>query len=156
MRNRLGRRRRGRLFRKEEPARVGVVIEQLRVAAPPDGRFELRLGFLLAEVFIEQVFEYSIRQGMVGAGFERPAVRNSSFRRRMSASANARPAAVISTSPSSSLANPNSTAPSTTGNKSSISNDRAAASRYISSRPLWSASISSRPAIAPRRACGSI
>ena len=37
------------------------MIEQLRIAAPVDGCFELRLGFFLGEVLVQQIFENAIQ-----------------------------------------------------------------------------------------------
>jgi hypothetical protein len=125
------------------------VIEQLRVPAPSDGRFELRLGFLLAEVFIEQVFEDAIRQCMVGARFQRAgdlADERDVFQR----------GGAEQFFPPQDVGLGKRAARRRDFDVAFFSNDRAAASRYISSRPLWPASISSRPATAPRRACGSI
>ena len=57
---------RGGLLGKEELLRVGIVVEQFRVAAPVDRRFELRLGFLFAEVLVQQVLEELVGQRVVG------------------------------------------------------------------------------------------
>src|SRR3984885_13152844 len=61
----------GGFLGQKEAAGRRVMVEQLGVAAPADGRLELRLGFFLAEVFVEQVFEERVRQAVVGLGLER-------------------------------------------------------------------------------------
>src|SRR3984893_10722470 len=50
-----------------------VVVEDLGVATPVDGRVELGLGLLLAEVLVEDVEEEIVGQGAVGLGAQRVA-----------------------------------------------------------------------------------
>ena len=42
--------------------RVRIVIEQLSVASPFDGGFQLALGFFFGEVFVQQVVEKLVGQ----------------------------------------------------------------------------------------------
>ena len=49
---------------------VGIVLEEFGVAAPTDGGFKLALGFLFAEVLVEQIVEELLGGGVVLLGFE--------------------------------------------------------------------------------------
>src|SRR5215475_10692857 len=59
-----------RLRGQEELPLLGVVVEQLGVAAPIDGGVELADGFLFAEVFVEDVVKELVGDGVGALGGE--------------------------------------------------------------------------------------
>src|SRR5467141_421268 len=56
---------------KGQLAGCGVVIENLGVAPPLNGGFQLAAGLVFAEMFVEEVAEKFIVEGAIGFGFER-------------------------------------------------------------------------------------
>src|SRR5271156_3454019 len=52
-------------------ARGGIVVKDLRVAAPLNRSFELAAGFVLAVMLVEEIAEKFIRERAIGFGFQR-------------------------------------------------------------------------------------
>ena len=57
-------------FRQNEATASGVEVEELGVAAPVDGGFELALCLFFAELLVEQVEEEVLGDGVVALGIE--------------------------------------------------------------------------------------
>ena len=57
-------------FGEGEAAAAGVEVEEFGVAAPVDGGFDLALGLVGGELFVEHVEEEFFGNGVVGFGFE--------------------------------------------------------------------------------------
>jgi hypothetical protein len=55
-----------------EPAPRIVPVEQLRIAAPVDGRFQLPRAFVFAELLVQHVQEKLLRNGMIALVRQRP------------------------------------------------------------------------------------
>src|SRR5580693_4546966 len=68
------------IFTMEQPAGLGIVIEDLGVASPVQRGLKLALDFIRAEVFVEDVAEKLLANGMIALGvqrvFDQPQYRN--------------------------------------------------------------------------------
>src|ERR1035438_468589 len=53
-----------------QAVRFAIEVENLSVAAPVHGSFELPLHFILAEVLVEDIVEKFFRNGMIGLGVQ--------------------------------------------------------------------------------------
>jgi len=54
----------------EQPAGLGIVIEDLGVASPVQRRLELPLDFIRAEVLVEDVAEKLLTDGVIALGVQ--------------------------------------------------------------------------------------
>src|SRR5580700_11057477 len=58
------------IFTMEQPAGLGIVIEDLGVASPVQRRLELPLDFIRAEVLVEDVAEKLLTDGVIALGVQ--------------------------------------------------------------------------------------